>query len=463
MTVAYLTGDARKVVASLPAGSVDLVASSPPFLGLRSYLPGDHPAKGDEIGQEQNPAEFIDALLTATVEWGRVLTPHGSIVIELGDTYSGSPAGATSTDGNDSDGRLNSRITTKGRPKNDMPDERFGPGRDWDHERGRRAGKRDTAYDGWPEPKCLALIPQLYAVALAYGLNPLTGEPSPAGRWLVRNVIVWYRPNPTVGQLADKFRPAQSYITVATRSPRRWFDLTAVRRVNPRIAEQSRVGKQASDARDTGAWQSGGDIGNPDKIKVQNPEGGPPHDVWFDEYDFDFHDTWVQSTEASGLAHYAMWPAKLADRIIQSMCPREVCTVCGAPRRRLEAKTPEYEAFRSQNTTTLIEHTDLAHARHIPGKGGIGSFNPAATPPVNRKMTLGWSDCGHDSFRAGHVLDPFCGTGTTLAVADLRGRDATGVDLDESNRDLYDARWDECKRVLFGTAPEIPGQESLFA
>jgi len=36
----------------------------------------------------------------------------------------------------------------------------------------------------------------------------------------------------------------------------------------------------------------------------------------------------------------------------------------------------------------------------------------------------------------GVVLDAFCGSGTTLAVATGHGRDAIGIDLDERNADL---------------------------
>jgi DNA modification methylase len=50
--------------------------------------------------------------------------------------------------------------------------------------------------------------------------------------------------------------------------------------------------------------------------------------------------------------------------------------------------------------------------------------------------TLGWSDCGHDDWRPGCVLDPFAGSGTTLAVATGHGRDAIGIDLDERNAEL---------------------------
>jgi DNA modification methylase len=43
------------------------------------------------------------------------------------------------------------------------------------------------------------------------------------------------------------------------------------------------------------------------------------------------------------------------------------------------------------------------------------------------------------------VLDPFVGSGTTLAVATGTGRDAIGVDLDERNVDLA---WGRCGLFL---------------
>ena len=55
---------------------------------------------------------------------------------------------------------------------------------------------------------------------------------------------------------------------------------------------------------------------------------------------------------------------------------------------------------------------------------------------VRTAPTLGWTDCGHDSWRRGVVLDPFAGSGTTLAVATGHGRDAIGIDIDSANADL---------------------------
>jgi hypothetical protein len=50
--------------------------------------------------------------------------------------------------------------------------------------------------------------------------------------------------------------------------------------------------------------------------------------------------------------------------------------------------------------------------------------------------TTGWSDCGHNTWRPGTVLDPFAGSGTTLLVAHGNSRDAIGIDIDHRNADL---------------------------
>ena len=100
MSARLIIGDVFDALRTLPDGSVDLVLSSPPFLALRSYLPADHPDKPKEIGSEPTPADYLDTLLDVVEECARVLAPHGSLVFELGDTYSGSGgAGGDYNDG----------------------------------------------------------------------------------------------------------------------------------------------------------------------------------------------------------------------------------------------------------------------------------------------------------------------------------------------------------------------------
>ena len=148
MTARYLVADVFDGLATLEDGSVDLVVTSPPFLALRSYLPADHPDKDKEIGSEATPAAFLDVMFRFTAELRRVLAAHGSICVELGDTYAGGW----------SSGRQ--RV----RRHNATMERRRGGADFW-----RNCG------EGWPLSKSKTLIPELYRIGLAYGINPLTG------------------------------------------------------------------------------------------------------------------------------------------------------------------------------------------------------------------------------------------------------------------------------------------------
>src|SRR6266481_11403 len=90
VSVEYRIGDVRALLAEMPAGSVDLICTSWPYLEQRDYLPPDDPMKLLEIGHEGTPEAYIRTLLGITAEFRRVLAPHGSIATELGDKFSDS-------------------------------------------------------------------------------------------------------------------------------------------------------------------------------------------------------------------------------------------------------------------------------------------------------------------------------------------------------------------------------------
>lgn len=78
--------DARAL--PLDAASVDLVVTSPPFYGMRSYQDGGRHYEA-QLGAEATPAEFVASLIECTREMLRVLKPTGSLWVNLGDKYSG--------------------------------------------------------------------------------------------------------------------------------------------------------------------------------------------------------------------------------------------------------------------------------------------------------------------------------------------------------------------------------------
>ena len=438
MTVRYLLGDTRDVCATIPDGSVDLVFTSPPFLALRSYLPADHEHKHKEIGSEANPAAFLDVLLELTADWRRILAPHGTLAVELGDTYSGGADGSSWDVGFD-------------RPKKAALSAS-----------GSRTAK---ARNGWPLAKSLACIPDLYKIALAYGINPLTGTPSPAGRFRVRNDITWLRPNPPVGALGDKWRPASSRIIVACTGARRWFDLDAVR--GPLAQPETKYERNERRSDSGEHWQAFG------PYDATQSAGAPPLD-WHTDGDIGVGSIILATAPYKG-SHYATFPPELPRKIIDCMCPRQVCTVCGKPRERLTEASYEKPPQNPNKTS--------ATAKSVRGVNGAGQ-NASAFEygrAIKNVETLGWSDCGciatcepcsHDGmgvwckthgtylpcngkWRPGHVLDPFAGTGTTLMAAQDLGRDATGIDIDERNAYLARERVGMFLEVVYYISPVV--------
>jgi site-specific DNA-methyltransferase (cytosine-N4-specific) len=327
VTARYIIGDSLTVLRSMSDQSVDCVVTSPPYLNLRSYLPADHPSKDAEIGQEDTPGAFVESLLTLTDELWRVLADDGTCWINLGDTaaFSGG-SGGDYLPGGMREGQA--RYEGSARKATNV--------KRWNRE------KAD-----WPRPKSVCWVPQLFGASLAYGRNLLTGQEH--RQWVTRQEIVWCKPNPPVGELIDKFRPASERIVFAVKEGRYWFDLDATRRPG-KYGTEGKVGggvpRRGTFPRSSGDKGDNGG-GRAMRTGVDNPLGVPPLD-W-----------WEVATAPYRGSHFATFPPDLIVRPIVAGCK--------------------------------------------PG---------------------------------GTVLDPFAGSGTTLAVATGHGRNAIGIDLDERNADL---------------------------
>jgi site-specific DNA-methyltransferase (adenine-specific) len=75
-------GEAKEVLARLPADSVDCLVTSPPYWQQRDY--GCHP---QQIGREPTAAQYVENLREVFRHAKRVLKPEGTAWIVLGDKY----------------------------------------------------------------------------------------------------------------------------------------------------------------------------------------------------------------------------------------------------------------------------------------------------------------------------------------------------------------------------------------
>ena len=84
MTLTLLLGDCRVRLTELPAESVHMIVTSPPYFGLRSYGIG---TENGEIGLEATPDAYVAELVAVFRECRRVLRRDGTCWVNLGDAF----------------------------------------------------------------------------------------------------------------------------------------------------------------------------------------------------------------------------------------------------------------------------------------------------------------------------------------------------------------------------------------
>ncbi len=77
-----LEGDALRIVSRLPSRAFQTCVTSPPYWHQRDY--GNHP---EQLGREKTPEQFVNRLADIFSEVHRVLTPDGTLWVNIDDTY----------------------------------------------------------------------------------------------------------------------------------------------------------------------------------------------------------------------------------------------------------------------------------------------------------------------------------------------------------------------------------------
>lgn len=181
------------------------------------------------------------------------------------------------------------------------------------------------------------------------------------------------------------------------------------------------------------------------KTTVQAADGSIQHrdgERWPNPAGRNLRSVWTIPTQPYPEAHFATYPEELVRRCLLAGCPERVCRTCGKPSEREYEVTRRYivsEGGSHADGTYRVRYSDEPHDVNFQERGGDSlSYNKQRWH--NSTRCTGMSDCGHNDYRPGIVLDPFLGSGTTAHVARKHGRKCIGVELNPAYCELASKR-----------------------
>lgn len=323
-------GDARDVLRTLPARSVDCVVTSPPYWQLRDY---GHP---EQLGMEETPDGFVRRLVSIFDDVRRVLTPDGVVWLNLGDTYTGGRNGGIGA----------SSLTSQR-----------------NHIAARKAwlASPTRTHRSAPGIKQKELVGIPWRVALAM---------QSAG-WFLRSEIVWCKPTAMPESVRDRPSRDHEHVFLLSRSKRYFYNADAIRTpLRPSTLTTHGRSIRGSRGEDDDRVRSHGWAKRAPKRIAKVDEDG----------------------NLIGANARTVWRTAIEEEIARLQRALEVG---------------------SESVWPIVQ--DRWEGEHT-------STFPVA---LARRCILAGCPIG------GTVLDPFCGTGTTLAAALEVGRESIGIDISE--------------------------------
>ncbi len=247
-------------------GSMQAIICSPPYWGLRKYDIPDIEIKGcdclswkGQYGLESSYKDYIEHTRLWAKEAWRVLRDDGVFFLNIGDSYGGSGGGHKEYHNNNSG---------------------------FQGKRGHLTGGQGNS----ARAKCKLLIPHRIAIALI------------DDGWILRNDLVWHKPNGMPESCQDRFSKKFEYIFMLVKNEKYYFDLDAIRgNYNPNTLQRNKYQYKDRTGKDLG--QLKGKDNTYKSIKA-NELGKNPGDIW------------QINTQPSSEKHFAMWPEKLVERML---------------------------------------------------------------------------------------------------------------------------------------------------
>ena len=430
-------GDNIELLKKMPDQSVHCVITSPPYWGLRDYGTGtweggdedcDHVAnpnatkkfgneefnkncpsremtktKGyyedvcpkcgavrtdSQLGQEDTPQEFVENLVGLFREIRRVLRDDGTVWLNLGDTY----MGGGNNRGQDS--------TISGKQKTNQG----------------AVGQCKKPKHPTIKPKNLVGIPWRVALALQ------------DDGWILRQDIIWSKPNPMPESVRDRCTKAHEYIFLLAKNKKYYYDNEAIKEDAGNWGTRDRTnGKYNSEHNELLGADHAGLVG---KEWEENPKRNK-------------RSVWHVAPKPFAGAHFAVYPTELIEPcILAGTSKKGCCSGCGKPWERVVERTRIKRSELPKDDPRYRPNDYHGAYEEINGKGDAG---------YSESKTTGWQptcNCESDVVPC-VVLDPFSGSGTTGIVSINNNRDYIGLELNPEYAELSHNRiTKECPNTL---------------
>lgn len=414
MAVRLIHGDVLQVLSMLPEQSVHCIVTSPPYWGLRSYLPAHHPDKHLEIGSEPTVHDWVRKMVQVFREARRVLRDDGIAFVNLGDNYAGSRQGPQGDSPLAAPGHQGGGAKRRGVQRQMVASAR----RD-DHP----VPRSDLRVEGL-KPKDMVGQPWRLAFALQ------------EDGWWIRNEIIWAKRNPMPESARDRFTKSHETVFMLSKSQRYYFDFESIQEQASETTHQRRAG--------TGVGFGRGFDANP-KPRVKVAEDKVPsgwatgtdrsHEELAGRYSADRATPKAQASndgayadgKSERLGREPGWRAKNNASFDKAMA---VMPEQRQPRDVRFVDEDEWVQFqRWKREQGIVPDVRLLSTEPFKGAHYATYPQELIEPFIKAGCPVG-----------GVVLDPFGGSGTTGLVCDRLSRDAILIDLDARNMPMAQER-----------------------
>jgi DNA modification methylase len=248
-----LFGDCRNLLPSLPRATARMCVTSPPYYGLRDY------GVAGQLGLEPTPDEYVRNMVEVFRQVRDLLTPDGTLWLNIADSYAGSGIRGTNPGG--------------------------------------RSIKQSTNIGSFLGRTTAAIIPKHQKKKDLMGIPWMLAFALRADGWYLRQDIIWHKPNPMPESVRDRCTKAHEYLFLLSKSDRYFFNQDAIRE----DAKWERWGNQTvrKQQQGTAKWTGGGSKKQLQAMGKKNRRS-----------------VWTIPTKPYSGAHFATFPPRLIEPCI---------------------------------------------------------------------------------------------------------------------------------------------------